>query len=229
MTTNNTVPAQLDDKSLLDAAMRLAIEERRATAALLRALMEIDSRRLYLGQGCASMFTYCTQVLDLSEGAAYNRIEAARAARRYPVILDLLQESAITLTTVRLLSPHLNTNNHGAVLASARHKARREVEELVATLHPKPDAPMIVRRMPHSHTAPVVVLPVTSVDTPRSMAEADPAPPVRGAPLRVATPLAPERYRIQVTVSRETHDRFRSLFFGSGGANVVKEVAPTWG
>ena len=40
MTTNNIVLATLDDNSLLDAAKRLAIEERRATAALLRALME---------------------------------------------------------------------------------------------------------------------------------------------------------------------------------------------
>ena len=108
---NNIVFTTLDDDSLLDAAKRLATEERRATAALLRALMEIDSRRLYLGQGCASMFAYCTQVLHLAEGAAYNRIEAARAARNYPVILDLLEESAITLTAVRLLAPHLTTEN----------------------------------------------------------------------------------------------------------------------
>jgi hypothetical protein len=33
------------------------------------------------------MFTYCTQILHLAEHAAYNRIEAARAARRFPLIL----------------------------------------------------------------------------------------------------------------------------------------------
>jgi hypothetical protein len=30
---------------------------------------------------------YCTQVLHLAERAAYNRIEAARAARRFPPIM----------------------------------------------------------------------------------------------------------------------------------------------
>ena len=44
--------------------------------------MELDARRLYLREGCSSLFTYCTQVLHLAEGSAYNRIEAARAARR---------------------------------------------------------------------------------------------------------------------------------------------------
>ena len=34
------------------------------------------------------MFSYCTGVLHLAEGAAYNRIEAARAARSYPMILE---------------------------------------------------------------------------------------------------------------------------------------------
>ena len=200
-------PAKLDDQSLLDAAAHLN-EERRATAALLRALMEIDSRRLYLGQGCASMFTYCTQVLHLSEGGAYNRIEAARAARRYPVILELLEQSAITLTTVRLLSPHLTSNNHSAVLASVRHKSRREVEERIAVLSPKPDARVVVRRLPQAHTEPVTLLPVVPVQT-RSPQAADGATPsVRVAPVPTAMPLTPNRYRIQLTVSRETHDRF---------------------
>ena len=48
--------------------------------------MEIDTRRLYLGEVYTPMFSYCTQVLHLAEGAAYNRIEAARAARSYPLI-----------------------------------------------------------------------------------------------------------------------------------------------
>ena len=207
MTTNNIVPSELDDQSLLDSAVRLAVEERRATAALLRALMEIDTRRLYLGQGCASMFTYCTQVLHLSEGAAYNRIEAARAARRYPVILDLLEESALTLTAVRLLAPHLTDDNHDAVLASARHKARRELEELVATLSPKPDAPAIVRRLP-SPTGPAAVH-SPRLEPPPLTPALDAAPPVRSIAPPIATALAPDRYRIQLTVSRATHDRFR--------------------
>ena len=77
------------------------------------------------------MFVYCTRVLHLSEGGAYNRIEAARAARSWPVILELLEQSAITLTAIRLLAPHLTAENHCAVLASARDKSKREVEALV--------------------------------------------------------------------------------------------------
>ena len=125
MTTQLSVFTHMEDRPLLEAAKQLVSDERRATATLLRALLEIDSRRLYLGEGCASMFSYCTQVLHLAEGAAYNRIEAARAARSYPVILELFEQSAITLTTVRLLAPHLTAANHVAVLTAAKHKSKR--------------------------------------------------------------------------------------------------------
>jgi hypothetical protein len=55
------------------------------------------------------------------------------------VILDLLAQGAVNLTTVRLLAPHLTPENHGAVLESARGKRRSEVEEIVANLSPRPD------------------------------------------------------------------------------------------
>ena len=65
--------------------------------------MEMDARKLYLGEGCSSLFTYCTQVLHFSEHAAYGRIEAARAARRFPAILDGLVDGRLTLTAIGLL------------------------------------------------------------------------------------------------------------------------------
>jgi hypothetical protein len=216
MTTNYSF-AELEDCPLLDAAKRLAIEERHAIAALLRALMEIDTRRLYLGEGCASMFTYCTQVLHMAEGAAYNRIEAARAARRYPIILQLFEESAVTLTAIRLLAPHLTDANHATVLASARHRSKREIEELVAGLRPQPDVPVVLRKLPPGRKTPIVSLAAapSNRDSPGCVAapaalrmtaeetQGHPEPP------HAVRPLAPERYRIQFTVSRETHERFR--------------------
>lgn len=73
--------------------------------------MEIDARRLYLREGCSSLFTYGTQVLHFAEGAACNRIEAARVGRRYPIALTALAEGSVTLTTIRLLAPHLTEDN----------------------------------------------------------------------------------------------------------------------
>src|SRR3982750_22911 len=92
----------LSDQDLLAELHLAAQAEHRATAQL----MELDSRRLYLGEGFPSLFAYCTDALHLSEPAAYNRIDVARAARRFPIILDALAAGELTLASVKLLAPH---------------------------------------------------------------------------------------------------------------------------
>ena len=96
----------MSNNELLSATLSAARDERRATAELLSLLAEVDARRLYLGEGCSSLFAYCTQVLHLSEHAAFHRIEAARAVRQFPVILELVATGDVTLTTVAMLRAH---------------------------------------------------------------------------------------------------------------------------
>src|SRR5207249_4577043 len=95
---------RLSNHELLAEAQRLAAREREATASLVAHLAEIETRRLYLGEGFDSMFGYCVSVLRLSEHETYNRIEVARAALRFPPILDLLADGSVNLTAVRLLA-----------------------------------------------------------------------------------------------------------------------------
>ena len=96
--------ASLTDEQLLLKVKALTARERETTALLIASLAELDARRLYLGAGFRSLFTYCTECLHLSEHAAYGRIEAARAARSWPLILELLSDGSVTLTTVCLLA-----------------------------------------------------------------------------------------------------------------------------
>ena len=140
--------ADLSDQDLLARTMQLAADERQATALLIAHLAELDARRLYLAEGYSSLFTYCTEVLRLSEHAAYGRIEAARTARRFPLVLEMLGEGSVTLTTVGLLAPHLTAENHRDLLDRARQKSKRAVEELIAGLAPRPPVPAVVRRLP---------------------------------------------------------------------------------
>ena len=147
MTTNGSYSGMADDR-LLTELRRLAAAERGVTAEFISALEEVDRRRLYLSQGCSSLFAYCTRVLHLSEHAAYGRIEAARCARRFPLILERLETGDITLTTITLLAPHLTEDNHRAVIDEARHRSRRDVERIVARIRPQPDIPSSVRKLP---------------------------------------------------------------------------------
>jgi hypothetical protein len=217
----------LSDADLLIEVTRLATCERHATAQLIASLGELDARRLYLGRGFSSMFTYCAQALRLSEHAAYNRIEAARAARRFPMILDLLADGSITLTTVCLLAAHLTLENHLEVLDAAKYKSKREVEVLVARLRPLPPVPSSVRKLPaalapqQSVASPVPLLaphsltpepdePVVPITVPSAATEPAQAAPRPRCPAVVA-PLTEDQYKVQVTVGRETIDKLRHV------------------
>ena len=119
-----------------------------------------------------------------------------------------------------MLSPHLTPENHEAVLARASGRSRREIEALVAELAPRPDVPSSVRKLP-GVTPPA--------PTPRSRAtagnEADGDEPARigAADQRLRPPLppptrrpiiettSPERYRVQFTIGKESHDKLRRL------------------
>jgi hypothetical protein len=216
LTAQFTLFASLTDEELIDQVTAMVRQERRATALLVAALAELDRRKLYLPLGCPSLFAYCTRVLHLAEHAAYNRIEAARVASRFPVILDRLHDGSLTLASIRLLAPILTSDNHSRLLEVARHKTKREVELLVAAENPQPDAATVVRRLPAREIAPSASAETRQTDKaheppPRPVEDAGASTLAASQPQRqaTATPLTPERYKIQFTAPREFHDKFR--------------------
>lgn len=218
--TNTLSPlAHLSDDELLMEVRRLAAHERQATTHLIASLAELDVRRLYLGQGCSSLFTYCTQVLRLSEHAAYGRIEAARIARRFPVVLELLADGSVTLTAIGLLAPHLTPENHRGLLDSARHKSKRDVEHLVASLRPLPPVRSTVRKLPAPKPPESLDIDPGVVQDGAAVSSALPStsPPSRPA----VGPLAPNRYKVQFTASSETYEKLRRA------QNLLRHTIPS--
>ena len=118
-------PATLSDTALDAELKRLAAHERDVTVALVVHLAELDTRKLHLGLGFSSLFSYCRNALSLSEHATYHRIVAARAVRRHPVIAAMLSEGSLNLSTLRLLAPHLTPENASELLEAARGGSKR--------------------------------------------------------------------------------------------------------
>jgi hypothetical protein len=219
------------DRELLARIEALAGHEREATAELVAHLAALEMRpALYLTDGYGSLFDYCTRALRLSEDAACNRIEAARAGTRFPVILEMLAAGALTLTSVRKLRSHLTPENHEAALRTAAHRSKEQIEALIAELAPRPDVPAMVRRLPVAVGVPGTrpVSPPTlgllshssaPPQAPSAAHSADrldggptglqgPPPPV---PRPLIQPLAPQRYRVQFAIGQDTHDRLRRV------------------
>jgi hypothetical protein len=111
------------------------------------------------------------------------------------------------MSLVRTLAPHLTDENHIEVLNSARHKSKREVEHLVASLRPRPAVPSVVRKLPVRLSSGIEAG-VAADDAPAVCPAPMTEPPARPA---VVAPLAPERYKVQFTVTRETYDKLRRV------------------
>jgi hypothetical protein len=158
MTSTSSSRPTISARELL-AELKLSVgQERQATAHVIALLMEVDARRLYAQQSCSSLFSYCVQVLHLSEACC---VFANRGGASSSTL------SSNFGSTCRWVRP-----SHGVESgrpASHRcepsrcsmllgHKTKREVEQLVAHLRPQPDVPSVVRRLP---TLPPKAVPQT--------------------------------------------------------------------
>ena len=203
----------LGSSELLAATRELVRRANGLEAELLVHLGEIDQRKLYLDYSFPSMFAFCTRELGFSEGAAYSRITIARAARQFPAVLDAIRAGRVHFAGMRVLVPHLTEENHPEILAEAAGKSKREIEELVARLSPRPPVPTLVRKLP-GRSSPGLAGPV-----PPSAAPALPsapestsppiAPAMREAHRPSVAPLAPDAYKIQFTANRAFCDKLR--------------------
>jgi hypothetical protein len=114
---------------------------------LLILLGAIEARAIHRTRACDSLYTWCTEALHMSDGAAYKRIRAARVAERFAVVLPMLADGRLHLSAVVLLAPYLTIENASELLASATHLSKAAVERLVAERFPKPDVPTSVRSL----------------------------------------------------------------------------------
>jgi hypothetical protein len=242
----------LTDSELLGRLSDLVRQSRRVEAELIAHMGEVDARRLYRREAAASMFVYATRVLHLSEAEAYLRITVARAAREHPALLVGLACGELHLSGAALLAPHLTVGNREVVLARAAHKSKREIEELVAELTPRPDVPASIRKLPEPPVgadglqsghgaaatnalrldrvgplaAPALTIETeTSAKTDEWTQAALEVPASRGS--HVLQPLALARYRVQFTASevlRDKLERLQALLPGADLATLVEQA-----
>ncbi len=200
----------LSDDELLHQLAAILKESRRVEADLVAHIAEVDARRLYAGAACSSMHAYCTEVLHLSDAEAYLRIAAARASRRHPALLMMLRDGRLYLSGIAKLAPHLTEANRDEVLGRAAHKSKVQIEELLAELSPKPDVPAVVRKLP-TPPGPAARLRPDGVVTPAPSIPVQARPTERLVPPPVVAPLAPERYKVQITASAQLRNKLERL------------------
>ncbi len=213
----------ISDDELLCRLSELLQDSRRVEAELIAHIAEVDARRLYAPRA-SSLFTYCKEILHMSEHESFLRMTAARASRKHPVLLDMLADGRLHLSGIKLLAPHLTEANREMLLNRAAHRSKREIEELVAELFPKPDVPSKIRKLPERRSkakpkqtaelGPDLVSSPDSEPTQEApeVGEEAAAPPVpRENRPAVVEPLSEATYKVQFTASAELRDKLERL------------------
>ena len=208
MTTTLSSLEALSSADLLLATRDLVRRSNVVEADLLVHLGEVDERKLYLGCSCSSMFTFCVDELGFAEDAAYYRITVARAARKFPAIIDSVRGCRVHLAGLRLLVPHLTDENHRQLLAEAAGKSKRQVEELVARLAPQAPVPTVIRKLPELPIAAAIsASPAPLADAlPTSVATSPPVVQSRQERPIIA-PLDGHNFKIQFTAPRSLREK----------------------
>jgi 5-methylcytosine-specific restriction endonuclease McrA len=173
--------SHLSSPGLLSLAATHLAQDRNTTADLLADMAEIEKRRLYAPAGYDSMYMFCVHAWGISEDVACNRIRAARAARRYPVIFEAVAEGRLHLSAVVLLAPHLkrepNREIAAGLIAAASHKSKADLELMLAERYPKPDVPTVLRPIAVQAAAPEVTMELAPSKIPPAALPASALPP----------------------------------------------------
>src|SRR5438309_259097 len=104
----------------------------------------------------------------------------ARATRRRKCARDAAETTPGGADGRRLLAPLLTVENHLELLARAAGKSKRQIEEIVARMAPKPPVAPAIRKLPEQAALPV-----------SSAARVEQRPVVK--------PLSEETYKVQFT------------------------------
>jgi len=208
MQTQSPSPDQLSNSDLVTELKRLLRNARQATAELVAYLGELDERRLYVSEGYPSLFKYCTDALAMSEDETFFRIHAARAARRFPALLEMLAAGSIHLTTVRLVSSHLTAENASDLLSAVSRKSKRDVEHYLASRFPQAGPADSVRKLPIRKAAVPETFAPPEAPANVKPAATEPPPQPRLRPPVVA-PVSAERYKIAFTIEAATRAKLQ--------------------
>ncbi|RYZ83086.1 MAG: HNH endonuclease [Proteobacteria bacterium] len=136
-------------KEIISGLGYLVSTERKITYQILRFILEIDSRRLYLEEGFDSVYSFLRGKYKYSERSALRRINAAKLLRQNPHIAAKIQDGRINLSQLDRVQQCLKQESKAGnevplattneILEQVENKNMFETERVLAvTLNHKP-------------------------------------------------------------------------------------------
>ena len=208
----------LSTEELDQSAERLVRAEKRNVARVIAHIAEMSRRKGHLERGYKSLFDYCVRRLHLSEGSVALRIQVANVARRFPQIIVAVAENRLSLTVAGLLAPVLTERNVEMLLGDCAGMTKREAEEYLVALRPKPVFAPSIRKTPTRST----VTPAPPVQ--HRVVPETPRPTPRVSPT-ILEPARPEVFNFRFAADRKFKEKFERLAEVLGVENSQQRMA----
>ena len=131
----------LSDSEVVRDLDALAEQDRHVKASVVAHLVVIKERSIHLDMGylrgsrglCPRG---CVDRLGCSKDTAYKRSAAVKVATAHPEVIEWLARREMTLSGLLPLAPH---TGDAELVAQARGKSKRQIQQLVAEAHPDAD------------------------------------------------------------------------------------------
>jgi hypothetical protein len=208
----------LSTEELDRSVEKLVRAEKRNVALVIAHIAEMSRRKGHLERGYRNLFEYCTRRLNLSEGSVARRIQVANVSRDFPQILVALAGNRMSLTVASLLAPVLTESNVEKLLSDCAGMTRREAEEYLVALRPKPVFAPSIRKTP-SRPQEQAASPHPTRPQPTS-----PRPAPRVSP-SILVPARPELFNFRFAADRKFKEKFERLAEVLGVENPLQHMA----
>jgi hypothetical protein len=154
----------LKDQDLLQTLQKLLDREKRIGDAILLALKEIRTRRLYAAMGYSSLFEMLVKHFNLSESSTYTRLQALKLMDAIPEIQEDLTKGDLSLSNAALVQGFIQRNEKEKnqsltleekkeIVALVKNKSNREAKIELANKDPQIALPPEKEKpLPFNHT-----------------------------------------------------------------------------
>ena len=207
---------RLSTEELDHSVEKLVRAEKRNVALAIAHIAEMSRRKGHVERGYKNLFEYCTRRLNLSEGSVAKRIQVANVCRRFPQILVALAENRMSLSVAGHLAPVLTDNNVEKLLGDCAGKTKREAEEYVVSLRPKPVFAASIRKAPSRPALTSPQMALAQATTPRPVPRVSPS---------ILEPARPETFNFRFAADRKFKEKFERLAEVLGVENPLQHMA----
>jgi HNH endonuclease len=144
----------MKNNELLEKLVAAVKKETSLTLTVIQYLRDVDTRKLHLEMGYASLFEFATKYLGYSDGAAYRRINAMRLMQSGTDIEQKIRANELTLSTAAQVESFCKKTGieRSVAVAKVSGKGTRAAERALFELAPTTLPEEKIRLVSATHT-----------------------------------------------------------------------------